>query len=140
MREALEGIACGLAATAMTDAELADLDRLLGDHGEQESVRNGTGYYQQSPDFDFHFRIVSASRNERLIHMLCHDLYDLLRVYRYKSSRFSGRATAAFDEHLRIAAALRARDPEAAEAAMRAHIRNARTHILAQIAADTAST
>ena len=140
VREALEGMACGLAASAMTDAELADLDRLLGDHGEQESVRNGTGYYQQSPDFDFHFRIVSASRNERLIHMLCHDLYDLLRVYRYKSSRFSGRATAAFDEHLRIAAALRARDPEAAEAAMRAHIRNARTHILAQIAADTAST
>lgn len=129
MREALEGMACRHAALLMTDAEIAELRTLLEVHGRQESVRNGTGYYQESKDFDFHFRIVKASGNARLAQMLCGDLYDLLRVYRYKSSTMSGRAQVAYGEHREIVEALEARDPDAAEAAMRRHIRNARAYI-----------
>lgn len=128
VREALEGMACALAATAVSDGELDALDALLVEHGAQESVRSGAGYYQQARDFDFHFRIVTASGNDQLIRMLTGDLYDQLRVYRYRSSTVNRRATTAFDEHKAIVAALRARDPAAAEAAMRAHIRNARLH------------
>jgi DNA-binding GntR family transcriptional regulator len=128
-REALEGIACRYAAERMTDNELSELQRLLTEHGGQQSIRDGTGYYQESKDFDFHFRIIKGSRNRRIIDMLCGDLYDLLRVYRYKSSTMNGRAERAFEEHKRIIAALLARDPDKAEAAMRQHIRNARTHI-----------
>jgi DNA-binding GntR family transcriptional regulator len=133
VREALEGMACALATQNMTDNEIADLERLLDDHGAQRQVRSGKGYYQEAKDFDFHFRLIAASRNERLVQMLSGDLYDLLRVYRYKSSTLSGRATRAYEEHRAILDAVKARDPQAAEARMREHIRNARLHVEAQL-------
>ena len=70
VREALEGLACGLAAENMTDDELEVLSELLEQHGRQKSVQEGTGYYQESKDFDFHVRIVKGSRNTRLVQML----------------------------------------------------------------------
>lgn len=135
VREALEGLAAGLAASNMSDADIADLARLLEGHGKQKSVQEGTGYYQESKDFDFHFRIVAGSGNARLGEMLTGDLYYLLRVYRYKSSTKPGRAQEALEEHRRIVAALAARDPVAAEQAMRAHLRHARRYVEEQLAA-----
>lgn len=129
VREALEGMAARLAAERMSDEDVARLEGLLSEHGRHTSVRLGTGYYQESNDFDFHFRVIKASRNERLIGMLCGDLYHLLRVYRYKSSTMQGRARQALEEHKRIVAALRAHDPAQAEAAMREHVRNARSYL-----------
>jgi DNA-binding GntR family transcriptional regulator len=120
-------MACGLAAKRMTNAELKSLAELLDQH--QKSIQEGTGHYQESKDFDFHFRIVKGSRNERLIQMLCEDLYYLLRVYRYKSSTRPGRAANALREHKKIVTALVRRDPIAAEQAMRQHVSNARRYI-----------
>ncbi len=134
VREALEGMAAGLAAQNMTDKEIAELAKLLDSHGRQKSVKDGTGYYQESKDFDFHFRIVTGSRNARLIAMLTGDLYYLLRVYRYRSSTKPGRAQEALDEHKALMAALKARDSDAAEAAMRLHLRNARRYVEEQLA------
>ncbi len=135
VREALEGLACALAAKNMTDAEIAALEQLLDQHERQKSVQEGRGYYQESKDFDFHFRIVTGSRNERLAQMLCGDLYYLLRVYRYKSSTKPGRAMKALQEHKAIVAALARRDPVLAEQKMREHIRNARMYVEEQLAA-----
>ncbi|MDR2858022.1 MAG: GntR family transcriptional regulator [Novosphingobium sp.] len=137
VREALEGMACGLAALNMSDAEIAELRRLLDNHEKQRSVQENKGYYQESKDFDFHFRIVAGSGNERLARMLTGDLYYLLRVYRYKSSTKPGRAMEALQEHRDIAAALERRDPQAAEQAMREHLRHARRYVEEQIAAET---
>lgn len=133
LREVLEGLACSLAATNMTDEELESLSELLDQHQQQRSVQEGTGYYQESKDFDFHFRIVKGSHNVRLIHLLCEDLYYLLRVYRYKSSTKPGRAKQALKEHKDIVAALSRRDPEDAERKMRLHIRNARRYVEEQV-------
>src|SRR5882757_4830170 len=133
VREALEGMACALAATNMTDAELKALSELLDQHQQQKSVQDGTGYYQESKDFDFHFRIVKGSRNVRLVQMLCEDLYYLLRVYRYKSSTKPGRAKLALREHKDIVAALMRRDPVEAERKMRLHISNARQYVEEQM-------
>jgi DNA-binding GntR family transcriptional regulator len=133
VREALEGMACALAARNMTDGELKALSELLEQHQQQKSVQEGTGYYQESKDFDFHFRIVKGSRNARLIQMLCEDLYYLLRVYRYKSSTKPGRAKQALREHKDIVAALMRRDPADAERKMRLHIGNARLYVEQQI-------
>lgn len=135
-REALEGMAAGLAATRLSDAEIEALASLLASHGRQKSVVEGKGYYQDSKDFDFHFRIVSGSGNDRLVQILTGDLYYLLRVYRYRSSTKPGRAKAALAEHKAIVAALRKRDPQAAEAAMRKHLRNARRYVEEQLAAE----
>jgi DNA-binding GntR family transcriptional regulator len=135
IREALEGLACALAARNMTDAEIAALWKLLDEHERQKSVQEGKGYYQESKDFDFHFRIVTGGRNERLAQMLLGDLYYLLRVYRYKSSTKPGRAMKALEEHKAVVAALERRDPILAEQRMREHLRNARLFVEEQLAA-----
>src|SRR5688572_21947987 len=44
VREALEGMACGLAALNMTDAELDALDQLLDEHAHQKDLQVGSGY------------------------------------------------------------------------------------------------
>ena len=141
VREALEGMACALAAENLTEAELQGLEKLLKEHGSQKSIKSGTGYYQESGDFDFHFRIARGSKNTRLISMICGDLYHLLRIYRYKSSRMKGRAAEALAEHQDILDALKSRNPELAEQKMRTHIRNARLHaMIASEEADSDST
>lgn len=122
VREALEGMACGLAATRMKDEELKALSGLL--HQQQKSVQ-ATGVYPESMDFDFHFLIAKGSRNARLIQMLCEDLYYLLRVYRRQSNVTPSRAKQALREHRDIVAALTRRDPVEAERKMRLHIASA---------------
>ena len=129
VREALEGMAARCAAEAMTDDEIARLRALLSDHARQEEVAAGAGYFQQGGDFDFHFQIIRGSRNDRLIAMLCGDLYDLLRVYRYRSSTKPGRTKKALEEHAAIIEAISARDGDRAEETMRRHLRNARAHL-----------
>jgi DNA-binding GntR family transcriptional regulator len=138
-REALEGMACRAAAENMTNDEIKALGDLLVEHSKHRSFRAGAGYYQEAEDFDFHFRIVKASKNDRLIAMLCEDLYHLLRVYRYKSSTRRGRAEQSLKEHQDIVAALALHDPDLAEQRMRQHIRNARIHVEAEAAAKAAS-
>jgi len=126
VREALEGMAARLAATRISDADIAALRALLDKHRRQIAERGDDGYYQESGDFDFHFRVARASGNEQLASMITGDLYDLLRVYRYKSSTRAGRTEQALAEHNAILEAIIARDPERADAAMRQHIAAAR--------------
>ena len=83
----------------------------------------GQSYYQAAGDDDFHIAIAAASKSPRLLRALVEELYDVMRLYRFRSSSRPGRAREALAEHRAILAALRRRDPSAAEAAMRAHIR-----------------
>jgi len=139
VREALECLACSLAAVNMPDAEIAALKKMLDDHEKQKAVQEQKGYYQEAKNLDFHFHIVDGSGNERLAHMLGGDLHYMLRVYRYKSGAKPGRAAEVLQEHKAIVAALEARDPQAAEHAMREHLRHARRHVEEQIAAEAAN-
>ena len=139
VREALECLACSLAATHMPDSEIAALRKMLDDHEKQKAVQKQEGYYQEDKNLDFHFHIVNGSGNERLAHMLGGDLHYMLRVYRYKSGAKPGRAAEVLEEHRAIVAALEARDPQAAEHAMREHLRHARRHVEEQIAAEAAA-
>lgn len=130
IRESLEGMACRLATERMTDAELGELGALLADHAAAAAVVSGRGYFQGEGDADFHERILRGSGNARLIAMLGGELYALLRLYRHRLSMRPGRPREALEEHRRILAAMQSRDPDAAEAAMRAHIRNSRSAIV----------
>lgn len=131
VREALEGIACRLAAENMTPAEIAELESVLEQHRGGNELRTGAGYYQTPGDLDFHYRIVRASQNSKLIELLCDELYYLIRVYRYRSGAAPGRAQQAFEEHQAIVAAMRDRNGDLAESLMRRHIAYARA-ILSQ--------
>jgi DNA-binding GntR family transcriptional regulator len=127
IREALEGLACRLAAERMTDAEIAAIDAVLERHRTDEALRAGEAYYQHPGDYDFHYRIAQGAKNRRVVELLCGEMYHLIRIYRYRSGAVPGRAPQAFDEHRAILAALRDRDGERAETLMRKHIRRART-------------
>jgi DNA-binding GntR family transcriptional regulator len=129
MREALEGMACRLAAAGMSDAELAELDRSLDGHHAQPDVAAGASYYQPDGDEDFHFRIARGSGNGRLVRALCDDLYYVLRTFRFQSSTLPGRARQALNEHRSIVAALKARSGDAAECLMREHIRRSWSNV-----------
>lgn len=126
VREALEGMAARLAAERMSEAELAQLQNLLAHHAKQPELASGSAYHQRSHDEDFHFTIVRAARCERLEQMLLDELYYQLRIHRLRSSTRPGRAQQALNEHREILVALASRNPAAAEATMRHHIRNAR--------------
>ena len=129
VREALEGMAARLAAQHMSDEEIADLRRLLGQHGEQIERDAEHAYFQREGDLDFHYRIVQGSHNTRMINLLCNDLYHLVRLYRYQFGMSSKRGPRAFVEHEHIVDAIERRDAEMAELMMRAHIRASRENV-----------
>jgi len=127
IREALEGMACRLAAERMTDGEIAEVEAVLDQHGGDAALKAGEAYYQQPGDYDFHYRIAQGAKNRRIVALLCGEMYHLIRIYRYRSGAVPGRAPQALDEHRKILAALQARDGALAETLMREHIHRART-------------
>ncbi|MEF1175092.1 GntR family transcriptional regulator, partial [Vibrio sinaloensis] len=91
VREALEGMAARLAARYISQEELLSLETLLSTHSRHIEEVEGSSYFHQHGDFDFHYRIIKASRNSKLIGLLCNELYHLLRMYRYQSPRAQSR-------------------------------------------------
>ncbi|EGR2430429.1 GntR family transcriptional regulator [Vibrio cholerae] len=136
VREALEGMAARLAARNITEIELAGLESLLSTHSTHIDQVEGASYFHQQGDFDFHYRIIQASRNQQLIGLLCDELYHLLRIYRYQSPRSHSRPVEALEEHKFILRAIRQRDEELAEMLMRRHISRSRQLIEQQIMLD----
>jgi len=133
VREALEGMAANLACKHITAQEIASLEILLSQHEEHIEQVDGASYFHQHGDFDFHYRIIKASRNSKLISLLCDELYHLLRMYRYQSPRSQSRPIHALNEHFHILTAIKERDAELAEMLMRRHIKRSRVLIENQL-------
>ncbi|UAW97047.1 GntR family transcriptional regulator [Halopseudomonas nanhaiensis] len=129
VREALEGMACRLAAQNMTDDEIVGLRTVLAEHEQHSGLRANQSYYQQEGDLDLHYLIIQGSKNRTLSDMLCGDLYHLVRMYRYRFSSTPKRPQQAFAEHHRIIEAIADRDGELAEMLMRRHISASRRNI-----------
>ncbi|MBS99732.1 MAG: GntR family transcriptional regulator [Oceanospirillaceae bacterium] len=129
VREALEGMACRLAAEHMTAEEIASLKALLDSHELSIEQQEGRSYFQKEGDLDFHYRIVQGSKNAKLQELLGADLYHLVRMYRYQFSVSSSRPKRALKEHRQIIDAIESRDAELAEMLMRRHISAARQNI-----------
>lgn len=133
VRESLEGMAARLAARNICEEELDALKQLLSTHSKHIDQVEGKSYFQQQGDFDFHYRIIKASRNKKLIALLCDELYHLLRMYRYQSPRSHSRPEKALEEHKFILKAIANRDEELAELLMRRHISGSRILIEQQM-------
>src|SRR5690606_28676778 len=119
MREALEGMACRLAAAQMPDEAI---DSLIG--------RLEESHYGGDAVLDFHVEIVQASGNRHIINTLCNELYHVLRLYRKQSGLAPERRSAAFEEHWQIARAIKTKDAGLAESLMRSHIRRATRNLI----------
>jgi DNA-binding GntR family transcriptional regulator len=125
VREALEGMACRMAAHNMDELEIRMLHELLDRHEQQIAASDSTQYIQSESDFDFHYHIALGSRNQMIIDLLAHELYHLLRMCRYRTSRMAQRTRPALQQHRQIADAIADRDGELAELLMRRHINGA---------------
>lgn len=130
VREALEGMACRLAAVAITPADADALTRLLDQH--QQFVDNQEAYQRQQGEEDFHYLLFQASHNRMLITLLCDELYQLLRMYRHRLSYRHSDPRQALLEHRQILNAVLQGDGELAELLMRRHVDRSRRHLLAQ--------
>ncbi|MGB5830969.1 MAG: GntR family transcriptional regulator, partial [Thiohalocapsa sp.] len=92
VREVLEGMAARLAAERMPDDAVDELKALIEQHRQDVAREHWQTYFQQEGDLDLHYRIVIGSGNERLVRILCDDLYHLARMYRCQFGMKSDRA------------------------------------------------
>lgn len=119
-RRLFEGESAALAAAIITDEELGKLESLL-----KILAANTTSEVGERADRDFHIAIAEATRNSAIASVI-ENLWDM----RYKSPmcmKMFDRAREAgvqprYDDHSEILRALKARDPQAARAAMRSHL------------------
>jgi DNA-binding GntR family transcriptional regulator len=136
IREALEGCAARLAATRMTDADLAKLEGLIA-----ESRRT---HYSAVDDRirinqEFHLTIAEASGSQRLFDMIGGFREFFMNVewlVRYDQKRG---AMQSLDDHRDILKALRAKSPDRAERLVRQHLRRVYAKLLSKGAKPTAS-
>ena len=83
--------------------------------------------------------IAHASACPNIERLLLNEVNYQLRIARLKSSTRPGRANEALRQHYEIFEAIRDRDPERAERAMRHHISSARESIMAMMADEPAA-
>lgn len=116
-REALETKLAALAAARRTEQDLAAIDGALGTM-ERDIQAGGRGV---EGDEQFH-AAVTAAGHSRLLAKLMVEISDLIRETRIESLTQPDRPINSLHGHRKIADAIRARDADAAVAAMRAHI------------------
>lgn len=120
-RRLFEGEAAALAATLITDEELAYLETLVVEMNSDAATKEQS----ELADRQFHISIAAATRNVAVARIventwdlryrsrLCMQMLEKARHVRKRPLK---------DEHQEIVEALRTRDPKAARAAMQAHL------------------
>jgi GntR family transcriptional regulator, transcriptional repressor for pyruvate dehydrogenase complex len=129
-RIALEGETAALAALRRTSDDLRQIDAAM----QALDTVIAQGEVGTGPDVDLHMAIARATRNklfEISLKSIFAQLEGGMQLARSLSLRRSRvRLETVQEEHSAVVEAIRAEDAEAARAAMRAHINNARTRIL----------
>lgn len=122
-RRDMEGLAAERAALLGSDTDLQVIalifERMEAAHQKRSSDE------ESALDAQFHMAIIEASHNVIMLHMM-RSMYDLLRqgVFYNRQVMFRQRTTRdmLLDQHRAINAALQARDPTAARAAVERHM------------------
>jgi len=115
----LEGRCAFEAARNASDADLAALEVLherLERHAKAGRMQD---YYDTN--FAIHEALITLANNRWLAQVIG-DLRKILKLSRLQSLKAHGRMEQSLSEHLAVFAALRARDSEGADAAMRTHL------------------
>lgn len=125
-----EGEAAALAATTITDEELAALEATL----TEMAVENEGEYIGEQADRRFHLAIAEATRNSAIVGVV-ESLWDIryrspLCRHMLKRAREVG-VKPQIDDHRLLLDALKARDPQQARRAMREHLERVIESILA---------
>jgi DNA-binding GntR family transcriptional regulator len=115
----LEGRCAYEAARNATDADLAALDTLHARLEQHAQAKRINDYY--ATNFIIHEAIITLANNRWLAQAIA-DLRKILKLARQQQLHAPGRLEQSLSEHLAIYAALRARDSDGADAAMRVHL------------------
>jgi GntR family transcriptional repressor for pyruvate dehydrogenase complex len=122
-RRDMEGLAAERAARLASPSDLKVVQAVFDKMAAALARR--TPEEEAELDARFHTAIIEASHNVVMLHMM-RSMFDLLRegVFYNRQVMFSQRTTrgALLDQHRAINDALQARDPEAARAAVEAHL------------------
>ena len=118
--EALESLAARLAAEKADRGQLGELLECLK---ATEDALDAAPSALYPRDLDFHQRVCRLAGNEKLLDHVS-QIHTQLHLARSRSSSRPGRARQAYEEHLAIYKALKERDPNKADEAMRHHLRN----------------
>jgi GntR family transcriptional regulator, transcriptional repressor for pyruvate dehydrogenase complex len=113
VREHLEILAATLAASRATDDDVERLQRFVDGMQVAESVEEFV-----DADVAFHLEMATIARNAVLSDIL-HSVRSLLLAWFDRTLRVPGTMQATLAEHVAVFEAIKARSPEAAEAAMR---------------------
>ena len=127
-RSDMEGLAAERAARLGSDTDLAVIAAIFAKMEVAHQKRNPED--EAALDAQFHMAIIEASHNVIMLHMM-RSMYELLRegVFYNRQIMFRQKNTRdlLLDQHRAINTALQQRDPEAARAAVAAHMGFVRT-------------
>ena len=115
----LEGRCAFEAASNATDADLLALEQMHERLKRCARARRINDYYQAN--FAIHEAIITLANNRWLAQVIG-DLRKIVKLARLQQLHAPGRLEQSLSEHLAVFAALKARDAEGAEAAMRTHL------------------
>ncbi len=120
----LEGRCAFEAAQHATDGDLAALEDLHDKLARHAKAKRINEYY--ATNFTIHEAIIALAGNRWLASVIG-DLRKIVKLARLQQLHAPGRLEQSLSEHLAVFAALKARDPEGAEAAMRTHLTRQRS-------------
>jgi DNA-binding GntR family transcriptional regulator len=115
----LEGRCAFEAARNASDADLLALEALHDKLGKHARAKRITDYYEVN--HSIHEAIILLAGNRWLAQVIG-DLRKILRLARLQQLHAPGRLQQSLSEHMAVFAALKARDSEGADAAMRTHL------------------
>lgn len=127
-REALESKAVALAAQKMSSQEIDELHREIDAQSKQMRENSGT-FVPAESDYAFHEIVIKGSKNKVIERALLHELYNLIKMFRYQNDFVNNSSTNSLVEHRQIVYAIEQRDSVLAEVTMKRHIVHARERI-----------
>ncbi|MEQ4303941.1 GntR family transcriptional regulator [Plantactinospora sp. B6F1] len=119
VRAVLEALTARQAALNATAREISTIRRALARMARKLEQDDLLGYSEGNAKL--HAAIIAASRHETAARLITGLRAQLVR-FQYRTILVPGRPTLSFEEHTAIVEAIAARDPDAAEAAMRRHL------------------
>lgn len=122
VREALESMAVQLATPLIPEYILNDIERSFDEIADE--LAHGTYEKYIPSDAAFHAALLEFVPNTRLVQLLGGIYDEITRIRNFSHAQPGDHMREAFSEHVRILTAIRARDADAACAAMRVHLRN----------------